>query len=102
MPSGQQFKIASAIPKKIIQINPERDGRVRLIGIPIDKGENFLVLDDGSSNTTIWLKPGMKVPSGLIRVFARVEPNVEGFELRAEIIQDMKNLDLELYKRVMG
>jgi len=37
----------------------------------------------------------------LVRIFARVLPLEHGFELRAEIIQEMNKLNLALYQRVL-
>ncbi len=38
-------------------------------------------------------------PKQLVRVFGRVIPVESGFELQGEIMQDMSDLDLDLYKK---
>jgi hypothetical protein len=94
-----QYKRLPAVPKKIKDINPEKDIRVRLLGRVLDKNKDFIVLDDGSGKANIMVDGD--VNSDFVRVFARVLPVESGFELKAEIIQDMSKLDLELYEKAM-
>ena len=42
-----------AIPRKISDINPEKDIRVRLLGRVIDKSDNTIIIDDGSGKAEI-------------------------------------------------
>jgi len=99
-----QYRRLPAKCKSISDIEPENDIRVSLLGRVIDISDGILVIDDGSTNAQVKLGE-LNVdlnPGDLVRVFARVLPNEEGFELRAEIVQNMKGLNVELYKKVKG
>lgn len=96
-----QFKRAAAVSKKVTDINPEKDIRVRILGKVIDRTEDVIVVDDGYGKAEIIADRHNADVGDLVRVFARVLPLENGYELRAEIIQDMSRLDIELYKKVM-
>lgn len=80
------------------------DEQVRLVGLVVDKRETEFVLDDGSGRLTVVFDDpavveGVEIGSR-IRVFG-TPLNVAGaHELRAEIVQNMEGLDLELYEEV--
>jgi hypothetical protein len=77
------------------------DMRVSLIGTVIDKQDNLAVIDDGTGQIKVSFEKSPETPlNGLVRVFGRVLPMENGFELQGEIIQDMKGLDVGLLKRV--
>jgi len=98
---GFRYKRASALPRHITEINPEKDIRVRLLGRVIDKGDGVIVVDDGSSSAEIVVDNNEYVRVGdVIRVFARVLPLETGYELRAEVIQNMNDLDLNVYRKL--
>jgi len=103
MPNAEfQYRRLPAVEKKIAEINPERDIRVRILGRILDKADEVIVVDDGSAKAEI-IASDLDVNANIgdiVRVFARVLPLEEGFELRAEIIQDMSKLDLDLYKKI--
>ena len=105
MASDQQNKFAykrhPAVLRKITEINPEKDIRVRIIGNVIDANESSIIVDDGHSKTEVIADNINCVTGDTVRVFARVLPLEEGFELRGEIIQKMNDLDLELYKKIV-
>jgi len=96
------YKRIAAIPRRIADINPERDIRVRILGRVIDKSNGTLVVDDGSAKTEIIVDETNAEINDVIRIFARVLPLEEGYELRAEVVQDMSQLDIDLYKKVYG
>ncbi len=86
--------------KRISEIIPESDVRVRLIGTVINVNENSIVLDDGSGKTEILFDEKPNVSQGeVVRVVARVIPLLEGFQCRAECIQNLKDFDIDLYKK---
>ncbi|RLJ09881.1 MAG: replication protein RepA [Candidatus Aenigmatarchaeota archaeon] len=88
------------VERKISEIRPE-DMRVRITGTVIDKSEDKLVIDDGSGRITVIFDSPVDVkPNQFVRVFGRVIPLENGFELMGEIVQDMSRLDPELYKKV--
>lgn len=89
-----------AIEKDIASIQPEVDVRVRLTGTVIDAGPNSVVIDDGSGKAEIMFEEQLQVNRGqLVRVIARVLPLIDGFEFRGELLQNLDNFDVNLYKR---
>jgi len=98
-----QYKRQPAVLRKITDINPESDIRVRILGHVIDKSEGILVVDDGTSKAEIVTdKFDAFDIDDLVRIFCRVLPLEQGYELRAEIIQKLNNIDMGLYKKVYG
>ena len=89
-------------PARIRRINElsETDYRVRVIGTVVSVSSDEQILDDGSG--TINLRTDQKLEMRtLIRAIGRVFRKDDGtFELNAEIIQDMKGLDIELFNKV--
>ena len=87
--------------RRVSEISSE-DMRVSLIGTVIDKADDGIVLDDGSGKIDVTLTepPGME-SGGLVRVFGRVVPLENGFQLQGELVQDMKGLDMKLLGKVM-
>ncbi|MBI2076398.1 MAG: hypothetical protein HYT72_04075 [Candidatus Aenigmarchaeota archaeon] len=100
---AEQFKYrrAPATPRRISEINPEKDIRVRLLGRVIVKDNGTLIIDDGTGKAEIIVENQDADINDLVRVFTRVLPLEEGFELRAELIQKMNGLDIDLYKKIV-
>ncbi len=96
------YKRASATPRKISEISPEKDIRVMLLGKIVDKADGTLIIDDGSATAEIVADQQNANVGGIVRVFCRVLPLEDSYELRAEIIQDMNALDMDLYRKVFG
>ncbi len=94
------YKRASAQLKRIADIEPEKDIRVQILGRVIDKSDGTLVVDDGSAKAEIITDDNSAETGDVVRIFARVLPLEEGYELRGEIVQDMSQLDMDLYKKV--
>ena len=89
-----------AIEKKITDIQPEFDVRVRLTGTVIDVSSNSVVIDDGSGKVDVYFEEQPSVQSGqFIRVITRVLPLIDGFECRGEAIQTLEGFNLDLYKK---
>jgi hypothetical protein len=101
MPDDFQFRRAPAILRKISEINPESDIRIRILGKVIDKTDGVIVIDDGSGNAEVVIEDRNADVDDVVRVFARVLPLETGYELRAEIIQRMNALDLNLFRKIM-
>ena len=99
-----QYRRMPAIPRKISDINPEKDIRVRLLGRVIDKSDNTIIIDDGSGKAEIIVENESDFErlniNDVLRIFTRVLPLETGYELRSEIIHDMNKLDLDLYKKI--
>lgn len=89
-----------AYDKKIADIGKD-DVRVRLLGTVIDRKENVIVLDDGTGKiNVVFAEPVETEANKRVRVFGRVISTEGGFEIEGEILQDMSEMDLELYKKV--
>jgi len=100
--TDQQFNRAPAAYRKIAEIVPEKDIRVRLLGRVIGKGDGTVVIDDGTGRADIVAEEFGADINDIVRVFARVMPLETGYELRAELVQKMDKLDLELYEKIFG
>ena len=89
-----------AIERKIEEIQPESDVRVRITGTIIDTGPNSIVIDDGSGKIDISFEREPLVREGqLIRVITRVLPLIDGFECRGEAIQALDGFNINLYNK---
>lgn len=106
-----QYKRLPATPKNIIDINPEKDVRIRILGKIIDTHDGVIVVDDGTSTAQIVTDAQPTDARGVIHpcepdnfvcVFARVLPLEDGYELRGEIVQNRNGTNLELHKKVYG
>jgi RNase P/RNase MRP subunit p29 len=85
--------------KRISDIGKE-DSRVRLFGMVIDANENVVVLDDGTGKISVVFREPVSTEAGrTVRVFGRVMPAEEGFEIDGEILQDMEGVDAALYRK---
>ncbi len=93
------FKRSPAVYRNVNEINPEKDSRVRLLGKVINKKDDILIIDDGTKVAEITMMNDFDVAIGeTVRVFCRVIPLEEGYELRGELIQKMNDLNVEYYK----
>jgi len=101
MPEDFQFRRAPAVLRRINEINPEKDIRIRILGRVIDKTDGIIVVDDGSGKAEIVTEDRNADMNDVVRVFARVLPLETGYELRAEILQGMNALDLNLFRKIM-
>ena len=96
------MEIKKRIPakeKSISEIHPQ-DIRVRIIGTVIDKKEDSLIVDDGTGTLEVFFDEIPEVEIGeRVRLIIRILPLIDGFEARGEILQKMKDFDIELYKK---
>jgi len=92
------------IKKIITEINPDTDLKVKLIGFVVDKKDDTVVLDDGSGKVNVFVDiPSMMEKINVnqaVRVFGSTLPTENGFEIKADLIQDLTNLNINLYKKV--
>ena len=90
--------------RKIEEINPENDFKVKVMGFIVDKKDDTLVIDDGSAKLQVFVDIPNIIdninPNQLVRVFGSVVPTDEGFEVKADIVQDLSDLNINLYKKV--
>ena len=94
---------APAVPKKISEISPENDIRVRVVGTVLSKDEDSITLDDGTSSVEVFFEEEILndlEENKRVRVFGRVLPTPDSFELQGEVVQDFEKVDSELYDKV--
>jgi uncharacterized protein YdeI (BOF family) len=92
------------VKRKIPEINPDADLKVKVLGFVVDKKDDTLMIDDGSGKVKVFVD----IPSvmekininQLVRVFGSTLPTEDGFEIKADVIQDLSNLNINLYKKV--
>ena len=100
---ADEQRTAPARPKKVEEINPKQDLKVRVTGTLVSVGNDSVSLDDSTGTVEIFLEDDMI--DGLeegqrVRVFGRVLPTPDSFEIQGEIVQDFSNVDPELQSRV--
>lgn len=81
-------------PRKISSII-KKDSKISIVGKVIDTGENFFILEDDSGKIEIFSEEKVE-KNKIVRVFCSL---VEG-KLKADIIQSLNGLDLNLFKRI--
>lgn len=82
-------------PKKIAEINFEKDNRIALIGKVLEQLENSFFLEDETGNVEIFFEGELK-KGQIVRAFCSV---IDG-KLKADIVQSLSGLDLELLRKV--
>jgi len=94
------------VPKKISEIDIANDSRVRITGTVVDVSENTMLIDDGSGTVSVVIDDAIELEletikvNSLIRVFGVVLPIENKFEIRANVIQKLTGLDINLFKKV--
>jgi hypothetical protein len=90
--------------KKITEINPENDFRVKVMGFIVDKKDDTIIMDDGSAKLQVFVDLPNIIDTlntnQLVRIFGSVMPTDDGFEIKADIVQDLSDLNVKLYKKV--
>ena len=90
--------------RKIPEINLDVDLKVKILGFVVDKKDDTIVLDDGSGKIKVFVDtPGIMERieiNKLVRVFGSTLPTEDGFEIKADSVQDLSNLNINLYKKV--
>ena len=82
-------------PKNISEVNLKADNRLAVIGRVVDMGDNSFVLEDKTGKIEI-VFDGMIEKNQLVRVFCLVTDE----KLKADIVQDLKNFDVEMFFKV--
>ncbi|MFB6244786.1 MAG: hypothetical protein ABEJ03_00380 [Candidatus Nanohaloarchaea archaeon] len=99
----EQQRRAASVPKKVSDIDPRDDIRVRVSGTVISRGEDSISLDDSTGTVEVFMQEEKLEPieeNDRVRVLGRVLPTPDSFEIQAEIIQDFNDVDSELRDRV--
>lgn len=103
MPDQQQQRRAPAKPKDIENIDPQRDIRARVVGTVISVEEESVTVDDSTGSVEIFMQEddieGIE-ENDKIRVLGRVLPTPDSFEIQAEIVHSLEDVDMETYNRV--
>lgn len=81
-------------PKKISDVK-KTDSRVSVMGTVVSSGENIFEIEDSSGKTEIFSEFPAKV-GDLVRAFCTT---VDG-RLKADAVQSLNGLDLNLYQKV--
>jgi len=93
-----KYRRLPASRRRISDISPEKDIRIRVLGKVLDKSSSTVIIDDGSGKAEIFVD---ELPDNdFVQIFARVLPLEDGYELRAEAVQDMDKLDIDLHKKI--
>ena len=89
------------VEKRINDID-KNDRKVAVSGCIVSTDDHSIMLDDGDSRIAVFLGDA-KAPNGrYMRVFGRVIPCEEGIQLHADLVQDLSNMDLNLYKKMLN
>ncbi|MBI4163086.1 MAG: replication protein RepA [Candidatus Aenigmarchaeota archaeon] len=94
------FRRMPAVLKAIRDVN-EKDIRLRLVGTVIDCQNGSILLDDGTGQAEVISEQSAKVGS-FVRIFTRVLQLENKYELRAETVQDLSDVNKRLYKQIYG
>ncbi len=81
--------------KKISEIDLSKDKKISIIGRVLDVNDGFFILSDGKNKVEILSEKNVKAGQ-IVRVFCSIEEN----KIKADIIQNLDGLDLNLYKEV--
>ena len=101
MPENQRR--APARPVSIEEINPREHIRVRVMGTVLSVDDDSISLDDGTGTVEVFLEEEQMEDleeNQRIRIFGRVLPTPDSFEIQGEIVQDFSDVDPEHYSRV--
>ncbi|MCD6590877.1 MAG: replication protein RepA [Candidatus Aenigmarchaeota archaeon] len=89
-----------AVEKNISEITKD-DIRVRITGMVLDKKDNIAIIDDGTGRITVMFAEPIEVDTNqMVRVIGRVIPTESGFEIEGEILQNIDNVDINIYKKI--
>ncbi len=94
----------SFTPRTIEAIDPDRDRFVRIFGTVIQKNEDSIMVDDGTGSLEVFLdaEPLKDLAEKqTVRIFGRILPTPDSFELQGEIVQDADGVDRDTYNTVM-
>jgi len=98
----QQFKRAPAARRRISDIVPEKDIRVRIFGKVIDRMDDILVVDDGTGRIEIIAENPQAKTGEMVTAFARILPLESGYEARLEMVQSAEGMDIGLFRKGFG
>jgi RPA family protein len=100
---NQRQRRAPARPKSIEDIDPQSDIRARIVGTVISLDDESITVDDGTGSAEVFMNEEEIEDieeNQSIRVLGRVLPTPDGFEIQAEAVHDLSDVDIETYNRV--
>lgn len=89
--------------KSIGEVNADIDLKIKVMGFVVDKSDVFIVVDDGKNKVKIFVEPEMMEKVDIhqfIAVYGSTIPTEDGFEIKADAIQDLTGLNLQFYKKM--
>ena len=90
-------------PLTVAEVDPHIHRSVLLTGQVLVKDEDHFILDDGSGSASVFVIPSEakeREEKEYVRVFGKVLPTPDGFEIQAEAVQKMENINLQLQEKV--
>ena len=94
----------SHFKEKFIKNLDFSDFKVAVSGALVNNQDNGFLLSDGTGevyvNTTGLEKSVAFNEGNIVKVFGRLTPYENGFELQAEIVQDFKEVDMEVLTKI--
>lgn len=85
-------------PARLCRIADMGQGRISVVGTIVKKDNNEMILDDGSGQATVLLSETIPFTAGnIVRVIGRAYLTT----IEAEIVQDMVDLDIKYYTKML-
>lgn len=94
---------ATGYYKNIKEIDPKNDIRVRVGGTILSKDDDSISVDDGSGTVDVFLEEEKLEDleeNQRVQILGRVLPTPDSFEIQGEIVQNLEDVDPEVYSRV--
>ena len=94
---------APARLKDIESIDPREDIRVRIVGTVLSMDDDSISVDDSTGSVDVFIEEEKieELEEGQrVRIFGRVLPTPDSFEIQGEIVQDFSSVDPDLYGRI--
>lgn len=94
---------APARLKDIESIDPREDIRVRIVGTVLSIDDDSISVDDSTGSVDVFIEEEKieELEEGQrVRIFGRVLPTPDSFEIQGEIVQDFSSVDPDLYGRI--
>ncbi len=91
-----------AEPRRISNINPREDIKVRITGTILEKNEDSIRIDDGTGSTEVFVDQEDLEDLGenqKAQILGRVLPTPESFEIQGEFVQELDDREFEMYSQ---
>ena len=81
-------------PKRISEIDFKKDKKVAIVGRVLEVGEKFFIISDTTERIEVESEESVE-EGEIVRVFCSIEEN----KIKADIVQRLDGLDLNLYRK---